>query len=840
MASIHPTFASPRSTPAATDFLREVRALLEVVERLPHPVAFVDRALRYELVNPAYARRVGRSRQDLVGRTLAEVLGEAALARARDDLSRVLDGEVVHETMRLPAADGGEELLDAVLVPRSDAGGGIVGYVAVLTDRTEQHRTATALRETRRILESLVACSSDMIHAVDAEGRVVYASPSVERIVGWPVDEHTRVFDHVAPEDLPRVKAAWAALLGRPGAETSLELSMFTARGATIRVEARARNLLDDPQVRAVVVNTREVTDRHRRERLHRDVSNVLEQVAADVPLASTLDALAALVADHAGGTALVMVRERDGTLAHVATRGAEPSLGASLHGTEWPDVAALRAHVEAHGECAWASGAVTGREVIAVAITRDARGRPPPPVLADAARVGRLGLIRDGLIAELSHRARHDALTGLPNRTLFDEHLRRAVARSARSGQPLAVIFIDLDGFKKVNDTLGHDVGDALLVEVARRFEAITREGDVLARMGGDEFVLLSPDLPDRDVAVRIAQRLRGALAAPVHVDGHEILARASVGVSVCPRDARDPATLLRYADAAMYGAKADGKNDIQCFSPEMMKDAAERLALESRLSRALDRGDLETWMQPQVDLRTGRPVGIEALSRWHDPERGWISPGVFIPVAMEAGLMVDLGRHVLRESCRTLRRFEAEMPDELDGVRVAVNVAAPQLHHAGFVDDVRRILEETGLAAERLELEITESAVIRDVDRVIACLEELRAAGVRISLDDFGTGYSSLTYLRRLPVDCVKIDKSFIDPIETDHVAAGIASTIVSMAHWLGMTVVAEGVETAAQAELLLGAGCDVAQGYYFARPVPPAKLGACFAAPRLPLEG
>ncbi|GIZ53263.1 putative bifunctional diguanylate cyclase/phosphodiesterase [Noviherbaspirillum aridicola] len=416
---------------------------------------------------------------------------------------------------------------------------------------------------------------------------------------------------------------------------------------------------------------------------------------------------------------------------------------------------------------------------------------------------------------AHLDRLAHVDPVTGLPNRHAFNGRLSEALAAVDRFGGHAGLLLLDLDNFKMVNDTLGHHAGDRLLKLVADRLLSCLGDNELLCRIGGDEFavILHAPAAPDRTAAAVLQ-----SLAAPFAIDRHEIYVTASAGLSLCPDDARDLETLIRNADTAMYQAKSRGKNAWESFHPDFDYRVQKRLSLETSLRKALERGELQLHYQPQVSLRDGRIAGVEALLRWEHPELGLISPAEFIPVAEESGLIVPIGRWVLQQACRQAAAWERA---GLENVNVAVNLSARQAREPGLAADVMAAVEEAGIDASRLELEITESILMDNVQANIALLERLRAEGVRLAIDDFGTGYSSMAYLKRFPIDRLKIDRTFVRDIPGDGDDEAICEAIIAMAHSLGMTVTAEGVENARQLEFLRNAGCDVMQGYYFAEP-------------------
>ena len=430
-------------------------------------------------------------------------------------------------------------------------------------------------------------------------------------------------------------------------------------------------------------------------------------------------------------------------------------------------------------------------------------------------------------------HDATHDHLTGLPNRALFLERLSRTLERATKDGgYHFAVLFLDLDRFKTVNDSLGHSVGDRLLVEVARRLEGCVHPTDTVARLGGDEFTVLLEDIGDPENATWVAERIQGALRAPFGLDGHELYATASVGVIACPTDYRRPEDLLRDADTAMYRAKEAGKARHEVFSPEMRAQVVRLLRLESDLRRAVESGQFAVHYQPIVSLKSGSIVGLEALVRWEHPDRGLTRPSEFVPFAEETELIVPIGLSVLREACRRLSLWRRRMPDRRP-LSVSVNLSAAQLSRPELVGQVAGVLRETGLDGRHLRLEITESAIMRDAAVADGVLSGLRALGVRLAIDDFGTGYSSLGLLHRFPVDALKIDRSFVGDLDASPDNAQIVQAMISLGHGLGMDVVAEGVKNTGQLERLRGMGCDYAQGYRLSEPVDAALAEAIIAA-------
>ena len=423
-----------------------------------------------------------------------------------------------------------------------------------------------------------------------------------------------------------------------------------------------------------------------------------------------------------------------------------------------------------------------------------------------------------------IHHVAQHDVLTGLPNRSLLQDRLSQAVAYSIRSGHPVWVMLIDLDRFKFVNDSMGHKAGDVLLMTVAARLRAALRDTDTVARLSGAEFVVLLTEHEDEQLSIDIVQRLMDSVAQPVMLGIKEFFVTCSIGVSVYPLDGAPADNLLETADIAMYRAKKLGRNNFQFYTPAMNEEATERLRIEGALRNALERNEFVLHYQPQVDLQSGRIVGMEALIRWQHPEMGMVSPSRFIGVAEETGLIVPIGAWVLRTACRQTKAWQDA---GLGKLRVAVNLSARQFGAANLVDDLRSVLKETGLAPACLEIELTESLFMSDVGQAVDLLHTMKVIGVKLSIDDFGTGYSSLSYLSRFPIDVLKIDRSFVAAISRDSNDAAIVASIINLAHNLKLSVIAEGVETADQLDYLRRHGCDQMQGYYFSRPLAPSDF-------------
>jgi diguanylate cyclase (GGDEF)-like protein len=422
----------------------------------------------------------------------------------------------------------------------------------------------------------------------------------------------------------------------------------------------------------------------------------------------------------------------------------------------------------------------------------------------------------------DLEYQAFHDPLTGLPNRALFLDRVQHALRRTFRRGGTVAVLFLDLDQFKYINDSLGHDAGDQLLQGVAQRLLGCVRPADTVARLGGDEFTLLLENIESADQAIAVVERIKRALLAPFAVAGEAVFVAASIGITFSDDQHAAPHDLMRQADAAMYKAKEHGRACYQIFDARKDARALTRLQWETELRHALERREFAVYYQPLVDLGSSTIVGFEALVRWRHPEHGLVPPAQFIPLAEDTGLILPLGQLVLRTACQQAQAWLARLPAGTP-LRISVNLSARQFQHAGLVDDVAQALRDTGLAPHHLQLEITESVVMHSASVALATLQKLKHLGVQLAIDDFGTGYSSLSYLKHFPVDTLKIDRTFVECLDQDSANTAIAQAIITLAHTLELHTVAEGVETRAQQQALQALGCEFGQGFFWAQPLP-----------------
>lgn len=561
-------------------------------------------------------------------------------------------------------------------------------------DITRRRQAEQTLHENEIRFRSLVQHGSDIVTVLDADGTVRYESPSIERMLGYGQEELVGeyAFDYVHPDDLEQVVSRFAEVLSEPGGVKSVEFRFLHKDRSWRYLEAIGSNWLEDPSVKGVVVNSRDVTER-----------KILEN--------------------------------------------------------------------------------------------------------------------------RLAYQARHDPLTSLPNRVSLTERLESILYQTRQSGKNFALLFVDLDNFKIVNDSLGHQAGDELLMAVAGRFEKYM-SGCTVARFGGDEFVVLIDEVSDVEDATRAAELLLGCLESPFVTSKGDFLVTASIGITMGQGDYSSPESLLRDADTAMYHAKNSGRARYKVFEPDMNANVVKRLKMERDLRLALNREQLRVHYQPKVSLESGEITGMEALVRWEHPERGLISPEQFISLAEETDLIIPLGLWVLREACRQTQVWKQQYPDSTP-LTVSVNLSVRQFRQPDLAEKIAETLEETGLKPDSLALELTESVVQNDARTVLDTLRELKSLGVQIEIDDFGTGYSSLSYLKQFPVDTLKVDKSFVSGLEESLEELAITRVVVDLSHTLGMRAVAEGVETSEQLLQLREMGCDMAQGYYFAKPLPNEEM-------------
>jgi len=696
-------------------------------------------------------------------------------------------------------------------VLRSDGDDRRRRFIAVATDITGRKQHDAALSR----LAAIVRSSDVALISIGLDGKVLTWNRGAEQLFGYTWSRmQERHLASILPGDAPRVIAALASgrsfnlnhATGRRGDGTAVPVAVsvspiYEAGGQPIGGSCILRNIGE--QLRAER-ELRESEERFRRIFEHSPIGMAL--ITPDGLIFRVNSRLCELL----GYPEAELVGSRFAGITHPSDAAHEGDLMRRLRERELQNYALEKRYVRKDGLVIWGKESFTGiwsaegTYLHSIAIVED---------------------ITDRKIAEeqLCYQARHDVLTALPNRRLLEDRLSRAIALTGSSRGSVGVFYIDLDRFKVVNDSLGHATGDMLLKEVAARLKAVVGEEDTLARAGGDEFVLIAPGLRHEQAAMGMAERLLQSLGAPFRIRSHELFVSASIGIAMYPRDGADAHVLQRNADAAMHQAKHQGRNTIRLFTPEMSQAALERLHLETELRRAMGTGQLSLVYQPQFKVEGRELLGFEALLRWNHPTLGVIPPARFIPVAEESGLIAPLGNWVLHEACRQIRSWKDQGHEP---AKVAVNVSGAQFSMPALVGTVTTALETYRVDPRLLELEITESLILQDVDSAARKMAELRALGVTIAIDDFGTGYSSLCYLQRLPIDLLKIDRFFLRPVGQQPSAVAVLQAIVTLGHSFNLRVLGEGVETPAQFEALRQVRCDQAQGFLLGVPSPPAR--------------
>lgn len=807
----------------------------EVLVEVGQPVFHIESVKRCAEALSSLAR--GAVDVILLDLALPDVRGLEVLERVRAVapdalilvLSAAIDEAMARSTVRRGADDYFiKDHVDAHWLPRS------LGYLL----------GRKAARDALRRSEARFRAMSDAlplgIFVSDQHGACVYTNAAYQRIVGLDF-EHTLGSDwlsHVHPDDRQHALAARGVAAEGPTPYLS-EVRFVLGDGGVLWVRLHAAAIDDGPGSPGHVLTVEDISARKAADVVMCMAEEALfaEKERAQVTLDSIGDAV--LATDVAGNvTYLNLVAE---TMTGWA-RG--DAMGRPLSDVFHILDSTSREMVENPARLAMSEDRIVGLASGCVLLRRDGaessiEDSAAPIHNREGQVTGAVIVFHDAsesraMAARMVHLAHHDFLTGLPNRALLTERLSQAIGLARRSGKQVALLFLDLDYFKHINDSLGHAIGDLLLQAVAERLVVCVRTTDTVCRRGGDEFVILLSEIEQIQDAARVADKLLQVFSQPQRIGGHELHVTFSIGISVYPDDGGSADAVLQNADTAMYYAKATGRNNYQFFQADMSTRAVRRLCVESGLRRALTQGEFLLYYQPQIDLASGAMTGAEALIRWQHPQLGIVLPEVFVPIAEESGLIVPIGRWVLREACCQLRMWQEA---GLAVVPVSVNISAAEFCHKDFLAGVALILAETGLAPRLLELELTESILMQDTTSSTRLLTALRGMGMKLAIDDFGTGYSSLSYLKRFPVDTLKIDQSFVRDVVGDVVGdvddASIVGAVIDMGRRLKQRVIAEGIETPAQFDFLLRQHCDEGQGFYLGRPMSSEAFGRLLAA-------
>ncbi len=807
-----------RRTAEILDAQRNLKATLDA---LPDPVWLKDADGVFLNCNPMFERLFGASKAEIVGKTDYDFVerGQADFFREHDRKAMAAGKPSINEEWLTFAIDGKRRLFETIKTPMLGEDGNPIGVLGIARDITKRAQAEHALLQSRQQTQQYLNIVGVMLVALDAEGRVQLVNQKGCEMLGAAETDILGKdwIEHFLPERIRKDvrENVIQVMKGNIAPVEYMENAILTRSGEEREVAWHNAVLRDESgRITGLLASGEDITKRKRAEAQLSLAAKVFEQSGEGIIIT---DAQLNIIMVNQAFTAITGYSEADAL-------GQSPRMLASGR----HDQAFYRAMWEAISEQGRWQGELWNRrkdgslypELLSIIRVLDAQGEVTHYIgissditqhKASQARIQRL--------------AHFDPLTGLPNRALLSDRISHELSAAQRHHTQLVVMFVDLDHFKNVNDTLGHRIGDALLIAVAARLESAVRDVDTVSRQGGDEFVLLLPDT-DADGAAHVAGKLLELGAQPYQVESFELTVTLSIGIALYPVDGGDFEALSQCADAAMYRAKHDGRNTYRFFTAEMQARSARNLHMENALRRALERKQLLLHYQPQISLRDGRIIGVEALLRWQHPELGMVPPADFIPLAEESGQILPIGEWALRSA---VRQMKAWMDAGLAPMVMAVNLSAVQFRHPHLPERVTQILDEEQLAPQYLELELTEGVAMEDAPAAIAVMDRLHARGIRMSIDDFGTGYSSLSYLKRFKVYKLKIDQSFVRDIKQDPEDRAIVVAIISLANSLGLQTIAEGVETEGQLAFLREQGCNEVQGFYFSKPLPAEQFEA-----------
>ncbi|WP_394780786.1 EAL domain-containing protein [Undibacterium sp.] len=822
----------PESFLSALQILRKVAALefdavhphtgLPVIDtavandlsQTPVAMLTLDSGQCAHFANPLFLRYFGAGDlAGIAGKSVEELIQNEQLAAAANQL---LQGQPLQHNLLVSLNDGAVTRFFGCHIACASWQQESV-LLITMEDMTQRMSSPEELLRFRMALDS----SIDAIYLIDREQmRFIDANETATKILGYSRAELLQL----GPQDLKpdageleRINKRFDEIIHSDAKTGMIETVHQRKDGSRLPVEVYLRAMMSE-QRQILVAVVRDISSRLQAEsdlRASEDkFRGIFNQAAiglAHLTLEGRWFQTNKKFSEIVGYSPLEIQNMSFQELTHPGDLQADEEMVRGLIAGQYPNYTKEKRYIHKDGHAVWVN--------ITVSLVYDRNGKPAYAVSAIEDITNRKKIEWD-----LLHLANHDSLTGLPNRLLIQDRLSQAIVHAHRKGAQAGIILIDIDRFKNINDSLGHGIGDLIIVEIGRRLSFIMKGDNAVGRLGGDEFVVMLSEISSGDMLASTAQHILDALSQPMAIYEHEFFLTGSLGLSVYPKDGADSQTLLKNADTAMYRAKDAGGNNMQFYAHEMNARALARFTTEGGLRRSLERDEFVLHYQPQIDVLSGKVVGMEALLRWQPQGKPAVAPADFIPIAEETGLIVPIGEWVLRAACRQNRLWQEQ---GFAPLRVAVNLSARQFKQKNIVALVSKVLEETGCLPEWLELEITESVVMEDPQSATDTLQELSDMGVHLSIDDFGTGYSSLSYLKRFPIDTLKIDQSFVRDISTDADDAAIARAVIALAHSMRLEVVAEGVETIEQLDYLRAQGCDLMQGYYFSRPLPPEDM-------------
>jgi diguanylate cyclase (GGDEF)-like protein/PAS domain S-box-containing protein len=793
--------------------------LKSILDISPLPIFVKDKEGYLLLVNRAYARVFGRQPEELIGQNNYDLIDESqirALVQKNDTLVLRENKEIVEE-ISIKDSEGNLRYFQTIKKPLRIKDGTFI--LSIAQDITELKKAHLALEKSEKKLRVILDSVYDAIFIHDAEGKILDVNARMLEMFGVDRKEALKLNiakDYSAPgTSEEKLKRMWQEVIKgkkmffewqakRPGDEVVFPVEIFL----------RKINISDQNCILATV---RDISERKKSEDQLRLAAKVFESKSEGI-----------------------VITDAEGTILHVNEAFCQIT-GYSRDEVigKNPRIMKSDRHDEEFYKQMWQDiltkgfwqGEVWDRRKdgeiypkwLSISAVKDDQGNLTHfvAIFSDLTAIKQTE-------EKLELLAHYDFLTGLPNRLLFNDRLRQTILRARRNQSRFGLIYLDLDGFKLINDSLGHIIGDQMLKVVGQRLKKIIRETDTIARLGGDEFGLIITDIEEPSILASIAQKIKETISEPFRIRGYELFITVSIGITIYPDDGRDEVTLMQNADSAMYQAKSEGKNNYNFFSAKLHKKVQRRLSIQNELQHALKKKQFLLFYQPKVQMKTRKIVGAEALIRWQHPIQGLVPPDEFIPVAEETGLIYEIGQWVINDVCSTLKRWQARGQNDF---HVAVNLSAQQFWFGDITREVHEAVKREGISPKFLELELTESMIMRDVKKSVQILNQLKAIGFKIAVDDFGTGYSSLAYLKRFPLDLLKIDRSFIEEFTSSEDAQVIVKTIIFLGHSLGLKVIAEGVETEEQLRMLEEFGCDQVQGYLFSPPIPAEQFEAKF---------